>query len=116
MKILFFAVFSIRAIRRLKVSSELALKQLNNFIDNQGLDVRQYAELFEARRARYNNWRANLKSLESPPQEDVITVPYLASRLRDQLPQDTTFVLEAVTNAGHLIHHLNLTKVSPSVH
>ncbi|KAJ5568433.1 Thiamine pyrophosphate enzyme C-terminal TPP-binding [Penicillium hetheringtonii] len=103
-------LFSIRAIRRLKVSSELALKQLNNFIDNQGLDMKQYAELFEARRARYNSWRANLKSLESPPQEDVITVPYLASRLRDQLPQDTTFVLEAVTNAGHLIHHLNLTK------
>lgn len=105
-------VFSIRAIRRLKVSGELALKQLNSFIDNQGLDVKQYDALFQARRTRYNSWRANLKSLESPPHDNTITVPYLASRLRDQLPQDTTFVMEAVTNAGHLIHHLNLTKVA----
>ncbi|KAJ5408806.1 Thiamine pyrophosphate enzyme C-terminal TPP-binding [Penicillium cosmopolitanum] len=103
-------LFSIGAIRRLKVSGELALQQLNGFIDRQSLDNKQYSAEFESRRARYTKWRANLKSLESPSSEGIVTVPYLASRLREQLPQDTTFVMEAVTNAGHLIHHLNLTK------
>jgi thiamine pyrophosphate-dependent acetolactate synthase large subunit-like protein len=89
---------------------------LNGFIDSQILDNKQYSTEFESRRARHTKWRANLKSLESPSSEGIVTVPYLASRLREQLPQDTTFVMEAVTNAGHLIHHLNLTKVIQSVH
>jgi hypothetical protein len=104
-------VFSLSATRRLKVSGELALKQLNGFIDSQSLDKTQYAAEFEARRVRYSEWRAVLASLASPPSDGTVTVPYLASRLRHHLPQDTTFVLEAVTNAGHLIHHLNLTTV-----
>jgi thiamine pyrophosphate-dependent acetolactate synthase large subunit-like protein len=98
------------------VSGELALKQLNGFIDRQSLDNKQYSAEFESRRARYTKWRANLKSLESPSSEGIVTVPYLASRLREELPQDTIFVMEAVTNAGHLIHHLNLTKVIQPVH
>ncbi|KAJ5098570.1 Thiamine pyrophosphate enzyme C-terminal TPP-binding [Penicillium argentinense] len=102
-------LFSISATRRLKVSGELALRQLNGFIDSQNLDKTQYAAEFEARRVRYSEWRAVLASLASPPSDGTVTVPYLASRLRQHLPQDTTFVLEAVTNAGHLIHHLNLT-------
>lgn len=92
------------------------MKQLNGFLDGQKIDKRQYSGEFEARRVRYTKWRANLKSLESPSPEGIVTVPYLASRLRQQLPQDTTFVLEAVTNAGHLIHHLNLTKVLSSIY
>lgn len=52
-----------------------------------------------------------MHNLESPTEDGGVSVPYLASRLRVSLPQDTIYVLEAVTNAGHLIHHLNLTKV-----
>jgi hypothetical protein len=104
-------VFSINAIRRIKVSCELALKQLNAFLDRQNLKRADYAAAFEARATRYTEWREQLRSLQSPPEDGTISVPYLTSRLRQHVPQDTTFVMEAVTNAGHLIHHLNLVKV-----
>ncbi|OKP10715.1 Benzoylformate decarboxylase [Penicillium subrubescens] len=101
-------LFSINAIRRIKVSCELALKQLNTFLDQQNLNRADYAAEFEARSTRYAKWREELRSLQSPPEDGVISVPYLTSRLRQHVPQDTTFVMEAVTNAGLLIHHLNL--------
>ena len=104
-------MFSIDAICRVKVSCELALRQLNAFLDQQNLNTADYAVQFEARTTRYTKWREELRSLESPPGKGVISVPYLTSRLRQHVPQDTTFVMEAVTNAGLLIHHLNLVKV-----
>ncbi|CAP80425.1 Pc12g07980 [Penicillium rubens Wisconsin 54-1255] len=70
----------------------------------------RYTLEFEERSKHYKTWRETLRTLESPSEDGVVSVPYLASRLRDCLPQDTIYVLEAVTNAGHLIHHLNLTK------
>lgn len=109
-------VFSIKAIRRLRVSCGIALQQLNLFLDRQNLDKAHYATELEARSASYARWRESLRSLESPPEDGVVSVPYLTSRLRQSLPQDTTYVLEAVTNAGHLIHHLNLTKVFVHTH
>lgn len=106
-------MFSINAIRRIKVSCELALSQLNAFLDRQNLNKADYAAEFEARATRYAKWREQLRNLQSPPEDGTISVPYLTSRLRQHVPEDTTFVMEAVTNAGHLIHHLNLVKVGP---
>jgi hypothetical protein len=98
--------------RRLKVNCGIALKQLNTFLDTQNFDKSHYASEFKARATRYASWRQSLQSLEEPLEQNIVTVPYLTSRLRQLVPEDTTFVMEAVTNAGHLIHHLNLTKVS----
>ena len=92
------------------MSCGIALKQLNTFLDSQKLDKGLYTSEFEARAIRHTSWRQTLESLESPP-ESIITMPHLTSRLRQLVPEDTTFVIEAVTNAGHIIHHLNLTKV-----
>ncbi|KAF3385597.1 Benzoylformate decarboxylase [Penicillium rolfsii] len=103
-------LFSINALRRIKVSCKIALKQLNTYLDQQSLSEADYEAEFEARSTRYTKWREELRSLQSPPEDGVISVPYLASRLRQHVPQDTTFVLEAVTNAGPLIHNLNLMK------
>ena len=97
-----FIVFYINAHRRYKASCELALEQLNSFLDRQNIDRSNFAGLFQARRKRYDLWRASLLSLESP---------YFVSRLRRYLPESTTVVMEAVTNAIPVIHHLNLTKV-----
>lgn len=104
-------VFSIKALRRVKVHCGIALKQLNAFLDNQKLSKSLYTSGFEARKTRHASWRQTLKSPESPSEGDIITVPYLTSRLRQLVPDDTIFVMEAVTNAGPIIHHLNLTKV-----
>ncbi|GLI72534.1 hypothetical protein PoHVEF18_000711 [Penicillium ochrochloron] len=79
----------------IKVSCELALKQLNTFLDQQNLNKADYAAGFEARSTRYAKWREELRSLQSPPADGVISVPYLTSRLRQHVPQDTTFVMEA---------------------
>lgn len=98
--------------RRLKVNCGIALKQLNTFLDSQNFDKSHYAAEFKARATRHASWRQSLQSLEAPLEQNIVTVPYLTSRLRQLVPEDTTFVIEAVTNAGHLIHHLNLTKVS----
>lgn len=100
-----------KAIRRYKLSCELALQQLNAYLDKQSLDRAKYAESFDARAARYKNWRQSLRDLEVPSPEGIVTVPYLSSRLRQHLPEDSTIVIEAVTNAIPIIHHLNLTKV-----
>ena len=71
----------------------------------------KYAPDFEARSARHASWRGHLNSLELPMGESHITVPCLASTLRRLVPENTLYVLEAVTNATHLINHLNLTRV-----
>lgn len=80
-------------------------------LDKQSLDRVKYAEAFDARAARYRRWRQSLRDLEVPSPEGIVTVPYLSSRLRQHLPDDTVIVIEAVTNAIPIIHHLNLTKV-----
>ncbi|KAJ5277871.1 Thiamine pyrophosphate enzyme C-terminal TPP-binding [Penicillium chrysogenum] len=103
-------LFSINAIRRLKVGCGIALEQINAFLVKQNIDRARYTLEFEERSKHYKTWRETLRTLESPSDDNVVSVPYLASRLRGCLPQDTIYVLEAVTNAGHLIHHLNLTK------
>lgn len=107
----FVSVFSINTIRKLKVGCGIALGQINAFLDKQDINRAQYTLEFEERSKNYKTWREALRAVESPSSDGVVSVPYLASRLRDSLPQDTIYVLEAVTNAGHLIHHLNLTKV-----
>ncbi|KAJ5196274.1 hypothetical protein N7449_006753 [Penicillium cf. viridicatum] len=103
-------LFSINATRKLKVGCGIALKQINAFLDKQNINRAKYTLEFEERSKNYKTWRETLQTFESPLSDGVVSVPYLASRLRDSLPQDTIYVLEAVTNAGHLIHHLNLTK------
>ncbi|KAJ5383601.1 Thiamine pyrophosphate enzyme C-terminal TPP-binding [Penicillium concentricum] len=103
-------LFSINATRKLKVGCGIALEQINAFLDKQDINRATYTVEFEERSKNYKTWRESLKALESPLEDGVVSVPYLASRLRDSLPEDTIYVLEAVTNAGHLIHHLSLTK------
>ncbi|CAI7655532.1 unnamed protein product [Penicillium discolor] len=103
-------LFSINATRKLKVGCGIALEQINAFLDKQNINRAKYTLEFEERSKNYKTWRETLQALESPSEDGVVSVPYLASRLRDSLPQDTIYVLEAVTNAGHVIHHLNLTK------
>ncbi|KAB8218048.1 thiamine pyrophosphate enzyme, N-terminal TPP binding domain-containing protein [Aspergillus novoparasiticus] len=103
-------LFSINATRRLKVSCEVALRQLNAYIDKQGIEKTRYAMAFEARANRYVRRKEDLRALESPTQDGTIRVPYLASRLRHYLPDDTVYLVEAVSNAGLIIQHLNLTQ------
>ncbi|KAL1863959.1 hypothetical protein VTK73DRAFT_6279 [Phialemonium thermophilum] len=101
-------VYHVPALRRYKVSTELALQQLIKYVDNQKLDRTKYTTAFEARSARYQNWRSGLDKLEKISPDGPITVPYLTSRLRKLLPANATFVIEAVTNAVPVIHHLHL--------
>lgn len=108
-------VFSIPATRRFKVGCGYALQQINSFLDKQEINRAQYAGQFDQRLKNYQSWRKVLADLETPTNDGIVSVPYLASRLRTSLPQDTIYVLEAVTNASHLIHHLNLTMVSKMV-
>lgn len=52
-----------------------------------------------------------MDNLEVPTVGGSVTVPYLTSRLRGVLPEESTIAIEAVTNAITVIHHLQLTKV-----
>lgn len=87
------------------------MQQLNTFLDGQKLDTTQYAQLFSGRTERYRKWRTDLLSAEAPSDDGIVRVPYVMSRLRDFLPEQFTVVIEAVTNAIPVIHHLNLKKV-----
>ncbi|KAF5862066.1 hypothetical protein ETB97_012213 [Aspergillus alliaceus] len=103
-------LFAINTTRRLKVSCEVALWQLNAFIDSQNIEKTRYASAFEARTKRYSGWKEELRNLESPSEDGTIRVSYLASRLRNHLPDDTVYLVEAVTNSSSIIQHLNLTQ------
>ncbi|KAE8391194.1 putative thiamine pyrophosphate enzyme [Aspergillus alliaceus] len=103
-------LFAINTTRRLKVSCEVALWQLNAFIDSQSIEKTRYASAFEARTKRYSGWKEELRNLESPSEDGTIRVSYLASRLRNHLPDDTVYLVEAVTNSSSIIQHLNLTQ------
>ncbi|KAJ5317024.1 hypothetical protein N7508_001532 [Penicillium antarcticum] len=102
-------LFSINATRRFKVGCAIALKQINDFLAKADINTARYTQAFEERSTNHKNWRKALQNLETPSEDGVVSVPYLTSKLRDTLPQDTTYAIEAVTNAGILIHHLNLT-------
>lgn len=104
-------MYYINAHRRYKASCELALQQLNACIDRKILDASQFTQIFQDRSERYKTWRNNLQSAESPSDDGIVRVPLVMSRLRTYLPEQTTIVIEAVTNAIPVIHHLNLTKV-----
>ncbi|KAK5062892.1 hypothetical protein LTR84_004968 [Exophiala bonariae] len=103
-------LYYINAHRRYKVSCELALQQLNAFIDRQHLDASKYNRLFQDRSERSQQRRSTLEAAESPSDDGIVRVPYVMSRLRSHLPEQTTVVIEAVTNAIPVIHHLQLTK------
>ncbi|KAL2828550.1 putative thiamine pyrophosphate enzyme [Aspergillus pseudoustus] len=103
-------LFSINATRRYRVNCNLALGQIHDYLQKQTINRTDYAEEFNARAERFKHRQSSLTALESPSDDAVIRVPYLASRLRHHLPNDTTFVLEAITNAVPLIHHLHLTQ------
>ena len=78
---------------------------------SQKLDTQELAPLFKARSERYTSWREKLRSLEAPSEDGIVKMPYMISQLREILPQDFKLVIEAVTNALHVVHHFNLTKV-----
>lgn len=93
------------------MNSANALEQINDYLEGQSIDRSKYAELFESRSERYQSWRETLRAQESASSDGVLRLPYFLSQLREKLPENFTVVLEAVTNASTVIHHLNLTKV-----
>ncbi|KAF3406998.1 Benzoylformate decarboxylase [Talaromyces pinophilus] len=103
-------VFYLNAKFRYRASCELALHQLNTWIDQQHIDASRYATAFAERASDYNSFRQRLVALESPTNTGVIELPYFTSRLRRHMPSDVTYVMEAVTSSVEMIHHLNLTQ------
>ncbi|KAJ5152279.1 thiamine pyrophosphate enzyme N-terminal TPP binding domain-containing protein [Penicillium capsulatum] len=103
-------LFSIHALRRIKVSCVLALRQLNTYIAHLELDEARYAPMFEERASRHTGWRESLREREVPLEDGTVTVPILSSRLRHHLPKNTIYAVEAVTNSGTIIHHLHLSE------
>ena len=93
------------------MDSANALEQINAYLDGKNLDASKYAVQFKERSKRYKAWRETLRSQESPSPDGVLKLPYFLSQLRERLPDNFSIVLEAVTNAATVIHHLNLTKV-----
>lgn len=104
-------VFYLNAKLRYRASCELALHQLNTWIDQQNVDTSRYATAFAERASDYNGFRQRLLALESPTETGVVEIPYFTSRLRHHMPSDVIYVMEAVTSSVEMIHHLNLTKV-----
>ncbi|KAL6709795.1 hypothetical protein ACN47E_000580 [Coniothyrium glycines] len=104
------SLFYINAHRRYRVSCANVLRQLIEFVTNQQKHSSLRTEMFDARRDRYNSWRQSLQSREVPSKQGIVEVPYLVSRLRKLLPENTKIVIEAVTNAIPIIHHLSLIR------
>ncbi|KAF2424241.1 putative thiamine pyrophosphate enzyme [Tothia fuscella] len=103
-------LYYIDAHRRYRVNSEEALKQLNSYLASQNVDATIYAERFKSRSTRYKEWRQTLLDQESPCTSGTLKLPYFVAQLREALPKKHSIVIEAVTNAITVLHHLNLTE------
>lgn len=108
-------LYYIPAFRRYRADAETALRQLNAYISehNEYSDLvtrepyaSRWASLGESHAARMRE----LDALAAPPADDTLhpTTHHLVSRLRQLCPIDTTWTIEAVTNAMPIYNQLRI--------
>lgn len=105
---------SFQADKRWKVSSDVALRQINSLIGrmcygrknvNPALHVKQRQQLEEA----HNTKNAVIKRLAAPLPGNKLTAHHVGALIKISVPNDTVFVIEAVTSAVAISDQLQLS-------
>jgi len=97
-------VFYVNAKARYRADATTALKQLNAYISSKGSTVNpaRISELdreFEAREEQ-------LAKAEQPLKDGTLSANHLVGSIRDAVPRDSVFMVEAVTMSGIVFDHL----------
>ncbi|KIW02208.1 uncharacterized protein PV09_06364 [Verruconis gallopava] len=107
-------VFYINALARYKASSFNAITQILDYIESNAalketLSASDINERWERLGESYTNRLKAINSLAKPKDDGTFLTPYLISRVRHHVPQDTIFAVEAVTNGPTVSDHLQVT-------
>ncbi|KAA8895358.1 thiamine pyrophosphate enzyme, N-terminal TPP binding domain-containing protein [Sphaerosporella brunnea] len=99
-------VFYVAAKERYRADATTALKQLNAYIATQNVKANEarISELDQEHKARMDK----LDTAEKPREDGAISGPFLIGSLRDAMPKDSVFLIEAVTMTSIVLDHLKL--------
>jgi len=101
-------VFYVNAKARYRADVTTALKQLNGYISSKGgacVDSARIAELDREFKAR----EEQITKDEQPPKGGTLSTNHLVGSVRDAVPKDSVFIVEAVTMTAIVFDHLKLS-------
>lgn len=107
-------VFYIPAIARYRADSETSFRQLYQYLTShseysQTLQSDEFSSRWSRLEEQYNARRSTIRDLAAPPAngpDSAFNVSYVTSQLRDYCPEDTIWVVEAVTNTAFVADQL----------
>ncbi|KAK8188058.1 thiamine pyrophosphate enzyme, N-terminal TPP binding domain-containing protein [Phyllosticta capitalensis] len=95
-------LFYIDALARYNADSQVALEQLNGYIDSSGLGQQLSTSLFDERwtmlQKSHEKKLAEISASAKLNEDGSFSASYLINRIRKACPKDTIWVIEAVTN------------------
>lgn len=94
-------VFYIDAEQRYRVDAEIAVKQITEYLRGPLSEKISSAELDRRAKALTQSYTERIRALDErakPHDSGKLTADYVCSTLRKQLPRDTIFAVEAITN------------------
>jgi hypothetical protein len=92
-------VFYVSAKERYRADAATALSQLNTYISNKGgvkIDENVWSEMDRELEERMRR----MAIAEKPREDGHITIAFLTASLRDAVPKDSLYIIEAVTLTG----------------
>lgn len=107
-------VFYVDAQQRFRVDSETALTQINNFLRTDSASVQRLADSvfgqrWEALKAAHAKRLGELEAEAQLAADGKLNTAYVCRELRKNLPEDTIFAVEAVTNSIIVSDHVRPT-------
>jgi thiamine pyrophosphate-dependent acetolactate synthase large subunit-like protein len=107
-------VFYINAQRRYRADAYTAVTQLNEYISMNAslkamLDSEKYAERWQLLQSNHKERLAAIEAAAQPSSDGYYGTSYLASQLRKAVPDDTVFVVEAITNTALVADQIQAT-------
>jgi thiamine pyrophosphate-dependent acetolactate synthase large subunit-like protein len=102
-------VFYINAQHRFKTNAQLALAQLNSFLEKKE-PAPHHEQIYKELAESHKEWREDIVKKAAKPSDGSLTTNYVVAELRKLVPDDTVFCTEPVTETINVINNLNLTK------
>ncbi|KAF2664170.1 acetolactate synthase [Microthyrium microscopicum] len=95
-------VFYINALARYKADAAASINQITSYIKSESsftttLSSSAYSERRQARDNSYKALLTSISDVAKPTDNDTYDTPFLVAQLRQHLPKDTIWVIEAVT-------------------
>ncbi|KAF5658698.1 Benzoylformate decarboxylase [Fusarium heterosporum] len=112
-------VFYIDAEQCYRVDAETALKQITECLQGQLAEKLSAANLESRAKALEESYAERIRSLDERaklPDSGKLTTDYICSALREKLPKDTIFAVEAITNAIAVADQIRATIPGQWIH